>query len=295
MSQPFSKILVPLSLTHTDIELLLHAAFITRLLGEVECHFVHVRGRRAPGTLDESRDALERAVAGHSFAAGVTRICSVYEGALEDRLLEYAREHKNDLIFMGHQKAHSRRRALGRRLAMHAPCSVWIVPEAAPAELRRILVPVDFSPHAADALRTAAALARRAGIERLLVLHVRFNDAAVTYEGYEEVVEGREQAAMGDFLAPIDLGGVQVEPVFEEAAHVAHAVDRIAEQRRVDLVVMSTRGRSASASVLLGSQTEQVIIETQRPLLAVKHFGSHLNVLDALLDPRFAHDNVRFG
>ena len=295
MSQPFNKLLVPLSLTSTDIELLLHAAFISRLLGPVECHFVHVRGRRSPGTYDESVAALERSVAGHSFASNVNRVCKVYEGALEDRLLEYAREQQNDLILMGHQKAHSRRRALGRRLAMHAPCSVWIVPEGSPVQLRRILVPVDFSPHAADALRTAAALARRTGVERLLALHVRFNDAAVTYEGYDEVEEGREQAAMDEFLAPLDLGGVEVESLFEEAAHVAHAVDRVAEQRRVDLVVMSTRGRSASAAVLLGSQTEQVLIETQRPLLAVKHFGARLNVLDALLDPRFAGEKVRFG
>jgi outer membrane protein OmpA-like peptidoglycan-associated protein len=50
-----------------------------------------------------------------------------------------------DLILVGHGRGHSGKRALARRLAMKAPCSVWVVPEGAPARLNRILVPVDFS------------------------------------------------------------------------------------------------------------------------------------------------------
>jgi hypothetical protein len=39
--------------------------------------------------------------------------------------------------------------------------------------------------------------------------------------------------------------------------------------------------------VLLGSETEQVIMETRRPVLAVKHFGSRLRLLQVLLEDRF--------
>ena len=47
---------------------------------------------------------------------------------------------------------------------------------------------------------------------------------------------------------------------------------------------MGTRGRSRSAAILLGSVTEETIIETGLPLLAVKHFGARMGVLQALLD-----------
>ena len=51
--------------------------------------------------------------------------------------------------------------------------------------------------------------------------------------------------------------------------------------------MMATRGRSQSAAILLGSVTEEMIIETPMPLLAVKHFGARMGVLQALLDRRF--------
>jgi SulP family sulfate permease len=75
-----------------------------------------------------------------------------------------------------------------------------------------------------------------------------------------------------------------VTPLFEEGAHVAHAINRVAEAHGCDLVVMATRGRSRSAAVLLGSVTEETIIETRIPLLVVKHYGAQLGVIRALID-----------
>jgi hypothetical protein len=49
---------------------------------------------------------------------------------------------------------------------------------------------------------------------------------------------------------------------------------------------MSTRGRSQAASVLLGSTTSDVIAGTHVPLLAVKHYGSKMTLLEALLNHR---------
>jgi hypothetical protein len=61
----------------------------------------------------------------------------------------------------------------------------------------------------------------------------------------------------------------------------------VADREGADLIVMSTRGRSRSAAILLGSVTEETIIESRLPLLAVKHFGARMGVLEALLDRRF--------
>jgi hypothetical protein len=80
-----------------------------------------------------------------------------------------------------------------------------------------------------------------------------------------------------------------VTPLFDEGANAAHAIERVAEREQADLIVMGTRGRSRSAAILLGSVTEQTLIETRLPLLAVKHFGARMSVLQALLDRRFLH------
>jgi hypothetical protein len=66
----------------------------------------------------------------------------------------------------------------------------------------------------------------------------------------------------------------------------------VAEREDADLIVMGTRGRSRSAAILLGSVTEETIRQTRIPLLAAKHFGARLGVLQALLDRRFLKRSV---
>jgi nucleotide-binding universal stress UspA family protein len=178
---------------------------------------------------------------------------------------------------------------------MKAPCSVCMVPEGTAASLRRILVPIDFSDHAADTMRVAVALARLTGQAEVFALHVYFNAAVATYESYDEVLQGDEEEAFRRFMAPIDCQGVRVTPLFEEGANIAHVINRMAEKHWADLVVMGSRGRSRSAAILLGSVTEETIIETKRPLLVVKHFGSQLGLLQALVARAFSREgNAHF-
>ena len=170
---------------------------------------------------------------------------------------------------------------------MKAPCSVWIKPEGASLKIDSILVPIDFSSSSADALESAAMLASLGKDNDCFALHVFFNEATVTYDEYEEVIRGQEAKAFAKFIAPINLHGVEVKPLYEESANVAHAIERVAERQHINLVVMGTRGRSRSAAILLGSETDHVISESIVPVLAIKHFGARLNMLQALLDKRF--------
>ena len=253
---------------------------------------VHVLRRERAGQPARMRDAEAEL-----RAACRPRICrrrrrpavrtAVLSGPLTDRLLSFVAESQTDLVMVGHGAGHSGRRALARRLAMKAPCSVWMVPDGSPARISRILAPIDFSPalgrHAAN--RLVAGAGRRRGLP---ALHVYFNEAVVTYEEYDQVLRGQERRAYDKFIAPLDSRGVELTPHFEESANAAHAIERVAEREAADLIVMGTRGRSRSAAILLGSVTEQTLIETRLPLLAVKHFGARMGVLEALLDRRLS-------
>jgi nucleotide-binding universal stress UspA family protein len=170
---------------------------------------------------------------------------------------------------------------------MKAGCSIWMVPDGSPASLDAILAPVDLSKPSADTLDLATALAARAGLDDCCALHIYFNDASVTFDEFEDVLIENKEQAFDLFVAPIDLHGVHARPLFIESAHVAQTIVNVAKERHYDLIVMGTRGRSASAAVLLGSETEQVIIDTTVPVLAVKHRGARLRLRQALADERF--------
>jgi len=289
----YRHLLVGLTRTDADAELLRYAAMVTRLGTVEEIRFVHVLPMPAdPQSAhdhDRVQEELQAEVRPHleDICKEVRVSYDVLKGPLTDRLLAFAAEQEADLILVGHLRSHSGKRSLARRLAMKAPCSVWMVPEGSPTRLDRVLVPIDFSEPSADAMRVAVSMARLSGHSKLLALHVYFNEARVSYEEYQEVIAGQERSAYQRFMAPIDSKGVEVTPLFEEGANVAHVIGRAAEKHNADLIVMATRGRSRSAAILLGSVTEETIIDTRRPLLVVKHFGARMGILQALLDPRF--------
>jgi hypothetical protein len=67
----------------------------------------------------------------------------------------------------------------------------------------------------------------------------------------------------------------------------SHVILRTAAARRSDLIVLASRGRSRSAAILLGSVAEDTLVESEVPVLVVKHFGARMGVLQALLDRAF--------
>ncbi len=291
----YRRFMVGLTGTDSDAGLIRYASMVARLGTAEEVRFVHVlpSEEETKGGNDHGRvqAELQAAVAQEFTAVPQTvRIAfDILSGPLVDQLLTCAAEHEVDLLFVGHRRQHPMRWALARRLAMKAPCSVWLVPEGFPAFLERILVPIDFSEPAADAMRVAASMAHLNGHAECLTLHVYFNEARTTFEAYGQVLQGEEVQAFHHFLEPINCHGIAIKPLFEESASVAHAIGRVAQNHGVDLVVMATRGRSRSAAVLLGSVTEETIIDTKIPLLVVKHFGARLGVLQVLLDRKFRH------
>ena len=292
----YRNFMVALAGTDEDAGLIHHAAKIAQLGTANEVRFVHVMaGPGCPSNAvrshDEALDELQVAVQRHSagLPASVQVSYDVLTGPLTDQLLAYAAEKQIDLLLLGHRLDPPGRKPLARRLAMKAPCSVWMVPQNSKPSLRRILVPIDFSEPAADSLRVAISLAAMSRGSECLALHVYFNEAVITYEEYGAVLRGQEEQAYQQFVAPINCQGVKLTPLFEEGANVANAIARAAEQHNVDLIVMATRGRSRSSSILLGSVAEEMILESRVPILVVKHFGARLGVLQALLDRRFRH------
>lgn len=280
----FRRLTVALSHTDTDTDLLAYTAAVARLGTVAEVNVVHVRKSDAADDLLTISRAIETDAAAQLAAVppGVARSFDVVEGPRLDTLLAHVSAKQTDVLLLGHRRAHPGRWALARRLAMQAPCSIWMVPEGSPPTLRRVLVPVDFSEPSADALRVGASLAKMTGAE-CLALHVYFNEARVTFENYDRALREREQEAYAKFVAPLALD-VPVVAVFEEGANPAHVINRVAVDRGCDLVVMATRGRSRSAAILLGSVTEETITDTPLPLLVVKHYGAQIGALRALLE-----------
>jgi len=294
----FRRVLVAVDLE--DPEIVSYARILPRLSPDVECRFLHVLGwpGRSPAekphlTHSQALQKLQQVVS--SCYGGTNAICQVLHGTVIDQLLETAAETVTDLILVGHKSEHSQRRSLARRLAMKAPCSVWMRPNGGPQDVRRVLAAVDFSTPSAYALSTAARIARNLETEECLALHVYF-DEAMPEEAEQRVNHAEILEKFDRFLAPLDIHGMKVRSVIEASPNVVHAIQRLAQQEQADLVVMGNRGQTRSASILLGSESEHMLMETQVPVLVVKRRGERIGLLEALFDRDFhLPEAPRFG
>jgi len=287
------RTLVALSGTPADRPLIAYARLLAGLGFARHYHFVHVR-TPARAVADPQTDAQLLATCEELVAEGfaaprpeITASCHVVVGVRVDSLLEFSVQQRCDLVLLGHRASRSGQRSLARRLAMIAPCSVWMVPEGAPVSLSSIMAPIDFSDHAADSLEVAAAIARASGRAECSAVHVFSDPSTIRYDEHLEEVRKHEQESFAQFIAPIDQHGIHIEPVFVEGHNVARTLLHTARMHRADLLVMNTRGRSRAASILLGSVTTQVMVESPIAVFAVKHFGAAMNLFQALQQSQF--------
>jgi nucleotide-binding universal stress UspA family protein len=137
-------------------------------------------------------------------------------------------------------------------------------------ELNKILYPCDFSTAGEQALETATALARDHGA-KLIILHVQ--EPPFAYGGgelYMGIPDPDEDAlrrmlsevAPTDGQIPFERRMVQGEP--------AEAIVRTAEEEMVDMIVMSTHGRTGLMRMLMGSVAEEVVRKAKCPVVTVK-------------------------
>ncbi len=296
----FERVIVALANAAVDRDLLRHARLVRQMGQEgTSFTFVHaltpadvLAARPGPATtLADTRTVLAAVVA-EEFGDIDAGSLIVRSGDPVDLLLGLAAESGAELVMVGHRTHARGRRSFSRRLAIKAPCSVWMVPEGASPSISSVLAAVDLSLPSAQALSLGTLVASRAGLDRCTVLHV----LEPSDLGYSEAERTSVLRSLERFVSPIELHDILVVPVIEESGSVAGVVNAMVTSGGHDLVVVGTRGRSPSAAVLLGSESEHVLVESRVPVLITKEPGDRIGVLQALLDRNFqGRREPRFG
>ncbi|MCW0400267.1 hypothetical protein NB688_000459 [Xanthomonas sacchari] len=146
---------------------------------------------------------------------------------------------------------------------------------------QRILIAIDGSELSAKGLQQGLALAAKLGAEVDIVTvsepwAMGMYDAMGWSVGYEASPEYRQDREAGaqKILAPA-LAAAAATGV---TAHGRHVLDRYAAEGIIDmavacnseLIVMTSHGRRGMSRVLLGSQTAEVLANSQVPVLVIR-------------------------
>jgi len=144
---------------------------------------------------------------------------------------------------------------------------------------KKILVPTDFSAHSDKALQKALDIAKENGSEILLfhVIHEDFQTCVVDYcftVDEIEVIKGRMFSAATENMEK-QLDKLPLSKEVNVSTEVRNGIPydeilKYQEEKGVDLIVISSHGRSAISTFLMGNVTSRVLKRAKCEVLLVK-------------------------
>ncbi len=196
-------------------------------------------------------------------------------------IVEEAAKNQVNMIIMGRRgRTGFKRLMMGSVTAKvigHAPCNVLVVPRAARLELRNILVATDGSRYSDAAASEAISIAKQCGAN-LVVVSVVPSEAESPFdivhsEMQKGLIADKEfQEAEKNIKSVKNLAekeGINVSG-FILAGRPYEAIIDTAKEKRADLIVVGSHGRTGIARLLMGSVTERVIGHAECAVLIVK-------------------------
>jgi nucleotide-binding universal stress UspA family protein len=233
----------------------------------------------------EAENYLRR-VAGELRVLGYRVHTTVADGDVATSICEVAKAQDVDLIAMTtHGRSGLQRWIMGsvaERLIRISQQPVYLIRPGkdvrASGALQRLLVPLDGSTLAEAALETALKLPLEAGAEFLLVQAIElpelWGEEFVSAETVASLPSVEEQEA----LAQTYLDGIAQSlrrqgysaRIHIETGHPATVIAAAAVSQSVDMIVMSTHGRSGLSRWVFGSIAEKVVRTVECPVLLVR-------------------------
>jgi len=156
-------------------------------------------------------------------------------------------------------------------------------------QLRKILVPVDFSETGMLALEHASFMARLAKADLLLLhvlpvqeYHFEIPEPVMRIENHDEVNRVVEQKLEETVQYVHDNYGC-IARSLSTRGKVSHEIMDVANEEKVDLIVMGTHGASGFEEFFLGSNAHKVVTVAPCPVITVQTHAKKLGFSNIVL------------
>ncbi len=294
--------MVGLDLTEMDDNLIKKTAVFIKFLGIEKCYFVHVAKNleipqeileKYPDLITPTDESVEKLIQdkleAHNFPQDIDTEVFVTEGSHTlDSFLRWAKLKDVDLIIMGRKDTLPGNGVLADGVAKKAPCSVLLLQEKRPVKFpKKLLIPTDFSAHNHLIYDFAERIADKLDAE-LVPLHLYevpqgYSKTGKSFEEFSEIMKENAQEDFKKFVSKHNHPNLRCELVLKEGKNPGALILEFAQQIDADMILLGSRGRSRSASLLLGSTAEKLIqVNKSLPMLIFKKKGETMGFFDAL-------------
>ena len=234
--------------------------------------------------LDEMRGEVMRLAGELEARHGVQSELHMVVGNVLAEINSHADAIDADLIVMGARGAGFLRELLvgstTERVLGKTTRPLLVVKQMAHEPYRRVLVPVDFSPRALEALRLAQRVAPQAEYVLLHAFEVPF-EGKLRYAGVEESalsglrVNARREATarMNELVAEAGADENRVRRIVVHGEATTQVLEH-EQAQDCDLIVIGKRGQGLIGEMLLGSVTKHILAQSSGDVLVADRAGA---------------------
>lgn len=289
----FSKVLVALDCTEQDGHLLRYTWSLMNGFDFTNIRFLYILPELKPKTssiIGVSFEEIQLSKkAACQFLAKEIQPFFDYKKSLKISLnVEYGdpqyilkdsvEKYEIDLLIIGKKQLEKGSGVIARRIARKINSSVLFITEKANTDIQQILVPIDFSENAHQALQLALHFKEKKKDLEIIILHLMDFPTAVLSaqkdtEGLTKLLKEETETEYETFMQKNHLNGAdfRFEICLKDAACTSTYIRNIAKQNEVDLIIMGVKGDTNSADFDMGSIAEKMVtLEEEIPVLIVR-------------------------
>lgn len=214
-------------------------------------------------------------------------VIKVVQGQPAKAIISYANKGNFDLIISGRKEESSG--VLKSRLARRSDCSFMMISENSKFNLRRILVPIDFSENSKLALERAVVFAGLVPEEvevfaqNIYTVPSGYHYTGKSYDEFAEVMRQNSEKEFKNFMKGVDHGDQEIKPIYSLNDNDEFVSD-IRDQARtlnVDLIIIGAKGQTAASAIFIGSKAERIVqMKTDTNMLVERKKGEKSGFMD---------------
>ncbi len=301
----YKRLMIGLDFTTMDETLIEYVAFISYYFKPETIYFVNVQEElEISPELKEKYPELDSPIdehIEHEMKRKVEKHFPEYlsyevhfeavEGSPKKELLHRTHVKNIDLVIVGRKKQSHGSGIIPRQLARKIPCSILFVPDNVSFSLRKILVPVDFSPYSEMAADTATQIAKVDNDVELIFQHVYkvpygYYKTGKTEEEFATIMKQHAVDKCDEFVEKIGEKDITIHQIYtydHERKSPAKKIHEAAGEQDVDMIIIGARGRNAATVILLGSVAEKLLdAEIETTIWIIKQKNQSFNFLDVI-------------
>lgn len=302
--EKYEKVLVCLDQSPLDVELILTASKICELAPR-EITFINViRDFVLPdevkkefpnfmeNALEERKAQIRDSVKQHFSWPDLDVHIKVVQGDSPAKaILQYANKKHIDLIIAGRKKKGSG--VMISRIARRADCSFLMIAEGHKFQLKKILVPIDFSDYSRVALTKAIEFANLVPTkvdiyaQNVYTVPTGYHYTGKTYEEFAQVMKENAMKSYEAFIRTVETGTKEIKPIYSlnDNDDFVSDIKEVAKRIKADLIILGARGQTTASLLFIGSKAERIVMmHTSTSMLLVRQKGDKAGLRELLKD-----------